>query len=119
MTAPPTPKPTRKAEALDRESPTITSRREEDAALKKWPKSRLHCANGILETIANDGNTVAKVPDPRTNPKANEVLTSPKPHTHVSHPETPSPINPVFILKVLHRFPYVFLQPQTGVLGGQ
>jgi hypothetical protein len=33
--APPTPKPTRKAEALARAPPTIASRREEDAALKE------------------------------------------------------------------------------------
>ena len=32
--APPTPKPTRKAEALARAPPTIASRRKEDAALK-------------------------------------------------------------------------------------
>jgi hypothetical protein len=35
MVAPLTPKPTRKAEALARSPPTITSRREEDAALKE------------------------------------------------------------------------------------
>jgi hypothetical protein len=35
MTTPPTPKPTRKAEALARAPPTIASRREEDAVLKK------------------------------------------------------------------------------------
>ncbi len=40
MTVPPTPNPTRKAEAVARAPPTIASRREEDAALKKWPKSR-------------------------------------------------------------------------------
>jgi hypothetical protein len=37
MVAPLTPKPTRKAEALAKAPPTITSRREEDVALKKWP----------------------------------------------------------------------------------
>jgi hypothetical protein len=48
MTAPPTPKATRKAEALARAPPTMASQRKEDAALKKWPKPRLCCANGIL-----------------------------------------------------------------------
>jgi hypothetical protein len=76
MTARPTPKPTRKAEALSRAPPTIASRREENAALKKWPKPRQCCANGILESKANDGSTSVKTPAPRTNPKANEVLTS-------------------------------------------
>ena len=38
MVAPLTPKPTRKAEALAKAPPTIASRREEDVALKKWPK---------------------------------------------------------------------------------
>ena len=47
MTAPATPKPTRKAEALARAPPTVASRREEDVALKKWPKPWLCCANGI------------------------------------------------------------------------
>ena len=89
MVAPLTPKPTRKAEALAKAPPTIASRREEDVALKKWPKPWLCCANGILETKANDGSTAAKAPAPRTNPKANEVLTAPKPHTHVSHPQIP------------------------------
>jgi hypothetical protein len=96
MTAPPTPKPTRKAESLARAPPTIASRREEDAALKKWPKSRLCSVNGILETKGNDGSTVGKVPDPRTNPKANEVLTAPKPHTRASHPQTPRPSTPSY-----------------------
>jgi hypothetical protein len=38
MTAPPTPKPKRKAEDLAKAPPTIASRLKEDAALKKWPK---------------------------------------------------------------------------------
>jgi hypothetical protein len=38
MTVPLTPKPTRKVEALTKAPPTIASRREEDVALKKWPK---------------------------------------------------------------------------------
>ncbi len=38
MVVPLTPKPTRKAEALAKAPPTIASRREEDVALKKWPK---------------------------------------------------------------------------------
>jgi hypothetical protein len=48
MVAPLTPKPTRKVEALAKAPPTIVSRREEDVALKKWPKPWLCCANGIL-----------------------------------------------------------------------
>jgi hypothetical protein len=38
MVDPLTPKPTRKTEALAKAPPTIDSRREEDVALKKWPK---------------------------------------------------------------------------------
>jgi hypothetical protein len=52
MVVPLTPKSTRKAEALAKAPPTIASRREEDVALKKWPKPWLCCANGILETKA-------------------------------------------------------------------
>ena len=85
MVAPLTPKPTRKAEALAKAPPTIASRREEDVALKKWPKPWLCCANGILETKANDGSTAAKAPAPRTNPNTKEAPTAPKPHTHPSH----------------------------------
>jgi hypothetical protein len=50
--------------------------------LKKWPKPWLSCANGILETKANDGSTAAKAPAPRTNPNTKEAPTAPKPHTH-------------------------------------
>jgi hypothetical protein len=56
MIAPQIPKSKRKVEALDKALPTIASRLEEDAALKKWPKPRLCCANGIL-TKENDGST--------------------------------------------------------------
>jgi hypothetical protein len=49
MVAPLTPKPTRKTESLTKASPTIVSRREEDAALKEVVLSRYRCANGILE----------------------------------------------------------------------
>jgi hypothetical protein len=42
MVAPLTPKPTRKAEALTKETPTIVSRREEDAALKKYRKESIN-----------------------------------------------------------------------------
>jgi hypothetical protein len=38
MVDPLTPKPTRKTEVLAKVSTTIASRREEDVALKKWPK---------------------------------------------------------------------------------
>jgi hypothetical protein len=38
MVVPPTPKPTRKAEALAKASSTIASRHEEDVALKKLSK---------------------------------------------------------------------------------
>ena len=85
MVAPLTPKPTRKAKALAKATPTIASRREEDAALKKWPKPRLSCANDIPETKGNDGSPVAKAPAPRTNPNTKEAPTAPKPHTHPSH----------------------------------
>jgi hypothetical protein len=54
MVTPLTPKPTWKSEALAKAPPTIASRREEDVVLKKWPKPWLWCANGILETEAND-----------------------------------------------------------------
>jgi hypothetical protein len=80
-----TPEPTRKAEALTKTPTTIASRREENVALKKWSKPWLCCANGILETKENDGNTVAKAPVPRTNPNTKEAPTTPKPHTHPSH----------------------------------
>ncbi len=63
MTAPLTPKPTRKAEALVRASSTIASRHKEDATLKEVVKPRLCCANGIFETKTKDGSTVAKAPD--------------------------------------------------------
>jgi hypothetical protein len=79
-----TPKPTRKTEALVKTPSTIVSRREEDVALKKWSKTWLSCANGILETKANDGSTL-KAPVPRTNPSTKEATTVPKPHTHPSH----------------------------------
>jgi len=67
MVAPPAPKPTRKAEALAKAPPIIASSREEDAALKKWPKPRLCCASCILETKAKVGSTAAKAPAPRAN----------------------------------------------------
>jgi hypothetical protein len=94
MTVPPTPKPTRKPETLAMAPPTIASRREEDAALKEVAKARLSCANGIFETKTKDGITGAKVPAPRTDPKANESPTAPTPHTRPSHPETPRPSTP-------------------------
>ena len=45
MVDPPTPKPTRKAEALARAPPTIASSCEGNAALKKWHLPRLCCAS--------------------------------------------------------------------------
>ena len=45
MVAPPTPKPTRKAEALAMAPPTIASSCEENAALRKWHSPRLCCAS--------------------------------------------------------------------------
>ena len=68
MVAPLTPKVKRKSEALAEAPPTMVSRLEEDAGLKKWPKSRLYYVNGILETKVNDVSTAAKAPAPRTNP---------------------------------------------------
>ncbi len=38
MVDPLTPNPTRKVEVLTKVPPTIAARREEDIALKKWPK---------------------------------------------------------------------------------
>jgi hypothetical protein len=92
MTAPATPKPTRKSETLARAPPTVASRREEDVALKEWPKPWLSCVNGILETKANDGSTAAKAPAPRTNPKA-----IPRPST----PSSPSGFTSASILHIL------------------
>jgi hypothetical protein len=40
MVAPPTPNPTRKTEVLVKTPVTITSRREEDVALKKWSNNK-------------------------------------------------------------------------------
>jgi DNA-binding protein H-NS len=94
MTAPPTPKSTRKAEAVVRAPPTITSRRKEDATLKEVTKSRLCYVNGIFETKTKDGTTGEKTPVPRTNPNTKEAPTAPKPHTRPSHPETPRPSTP-------------------------
>jgi hypothetical protein len=85
MVAPLTPKPTRKAEVLVKAPSTIVSRREEDVAMKKCPKSWLCCTNDILETKANDGSTTVKAPAPLTNPNTKEAPTAPKPHTHPSH----------------------------------
>jgi hypothetical protein len=94
MVAPLTPKPTRKVETLAKAPPTIASRREEDVALKKWPKPWLCSANGILETKANDGSTSEKAPVPRTNPNTKEATTVPKPHTHPSHERDGQACNP-------------------------
>jgi hypothetical protein len=86
MVAPLTPKPTRKSEPLTRAPPTIASRREEDAALKKWPKPRLCCANCILETKANDGRTTVKAPAPRTNPNLRPKYQGDAHLTQTTHP---------------------------------
>ncbi len=94
MVAPLTPKPTRKVEALAKAPPTIASRREEDVVLKKWPKPWLCSANGILETKANDGNTVVKAPTQSTNPNTKEAPTAPKPHSHPSHERDGQARNP-------------------------
>ena len=45
MVVPPTPKSTRKAEALTRAPPTIASSCEGNAALKKWHVPQLCCAS--------------------------------------------------------------------------
>jgi hypothetical protein len=83
MTDPPTPKPTRKAEALTRAPPTIVSRHKEDVTLKKVPKPRLCCANDIFQTKTKDGSTAVKAPAPRTNPNTKEAPTAPKAHTRL------------------------------------
>ncbi len=62
--------------------------------LKEVALSRYRCANGILETRTKDGSTAAKPTDPRTNPKANEAPTAPKPHTNPNHSQTPCPSTP-------------------------
>jgi hypothetical protein len=85
MVDPLTPNPTRKAEALSREPPTIALCREEDAALRKWPLPRYCCASCILETKTKVGSTTEKVPTPRTHPNIDEAPTVPKSHTHPSH----------------------------------
>ena len=94
MEAPLTSKPTRKDEPLGKTPPTIASRRKEDVALKEVAKPRLCCANGIFETKTKDGITVAKSPDPRTNPNTKEAPTAPKPHTHPSHEHDEQARNP-------------------------
>ncbi len=81
-TAPPTPKPTHKDEPPP---PTIDSRREEDAALRKWPWPRYCCSSCILETKTKVGSTVGKTPAPHTYPNIDEAPTAPKSHTHPSH----------------------------------
>ena len=45
MVVPPTPKQTRKAEALARAPPTIASSCEENAAMRKWHEPPLCCAS--------------------------------------------------------------------------
>ena len=85
MVVPLTPKPTQKAEDLTKAPPTTVSSREEDTDLKEVALPRYRCANGILETKANNGSTTVKAPVPRTNPNAKEAPTAPKPHTHPSH----------------------------------
>jgi hypothetical protein len=89
MTVPPTPKPTRKTEALTRATPTIASRREEDAVMKEVTLPRYRYTNCILETKTKVGITTVKIPVSRTNPDNDEVSTTSKPPTHPSHLETP------------------------------
>ncbi len=71
MVSPPTPKSTRKAEALARVPPTISSSREGDVVMKEVALPRYRWANYILETKTKVRSTVAKVPDPRANPNIN------------------------------------------------
>ena len=115
MVVPLTPKPTRKAEILAKASSIIASRREEDTVLKKWPKPRLCCANGILETKANDGSTAAKAPAPRTNPNTKEAPTAPKPHTHPSHERDEQAATLAMLLSFFFRlfwnFVFLFFLP--------
>ena len=59
--------------------------REEDAALRKWPKPRYRCASCNLETKTQVGSTAAKALAPRINPSIDEAPTAPKPHTRQSH----------------------------------
>ena len=66
--APPTPKPTRKAEALTTAPPIIGWGDEEDAALKEVAVPQYRCASCILETKTKVGSTAAKALAPRINP---------------------------------------------------
>jgi hypothetical protein len=84
MVVSPIPKPTRKAEVLVMSTTTVASSREEDTVMKEVTLTRYRCANCILETKSKFGSTVAKDPDPRTNPNTNEATTTPKSHTHPS-----------------------------------
>jgi hypothetical protein len=118
MTAPPTPKPTRKAETLDKAPPTIASRREQDAPLKEVALTRYRRANGILETRTKDGSTAAKAPAPRTNPKANESGTHRTQTTHPPiPPANPPSINPIFILRFYILFHFAVQSSWTIVRG--
>ena len=85
MVAPPTPKPTRKTEALTRASPTMASSREEDDPLKEVVFPRYRSTSCILETKTKTGSTGVEAPVPRINSNTNEVPTAPKSHTHPSH----------------------------------
>jgi hypothetical protein len=90
MVAPLTPKPTRPAEALPRASPTIASRREEDAALRSG-----HCHGTVVRTAFLKLKQKSEAPQRKPRPyvptrKSVSRPNGPKPHTHPSHPQTPS-----------------------------
>jgi hypothetical protein len=109
MVVPLTPKPTRKAEALTKAPPTIASIREEDAVPKEVAKSQLCCANGISETKTKDGNTSAKNPAPRTNPKPMRL--PPHPNHTPDHPTRQPPAHqPRLHPQVLHPLPFCRFQ---------
>jgi hypothetical protein len=89
MATPPTPKPTFKAEALVREPPTIVSRREEDAALRKWSLSRYCCASCILET-----KTKSEAPQRKPRPYVptrKSMRRLPHPNHPPTHPNRKTP----------------------------
>ncbi len=102
MVVPLTPKPTRKAEALVRESPTIVLRREEDTTPRKWSLPRYCYARCILETKTKVGSTIAKTPVPRTHPNIDEAPTVPKSITHPSHWVIEEVVIATVLLRELH-----------------
>ncbi len=128
MVVPLTLKSTHKTQALVREPPTIVSRREEDAVLRKWTLPRYCWARFILETKTKVGSTTVKTPVPRTHPNIDEAPTSPKSHTHPSHeyvrwsrdpeavatPQTPKPTRKTKVGNTGGKVPVLRTNPRIG-----